>query len=158
LHLQLNNLLWGWVNAQPHLNKIYHDFHIICSTVLCIASFVPLAQNTRVTDKNAIGWFNNFTTLKFSNKWSGHVEYQWRRENFVKHWQQSLFRTGINYQLSNKVSLRLGYVWVETFPYGDIPLQAAGKRFPEHRIFQKATIADKVNKIEMSHRFMLEQR
>jgi Protein of unknown function (DUF2490) len=133
-------------------------FHIICSTVLCIASFVSLAQNTRVTDKNTIGWFNNFTNLKFSKKWSGHVEYQWRRENFVKDWQQSLFRTGINYQVNNKVALRLGYAWIETFPYGDIPLQAAGKRFPEHRVFQMATIVDKVNKIEMSHRFMLEQR
>jgi hypothetical protein len=133
-------------------------FHIICSTVLCIASFVSLAQNTRVTDKNAIGWFNNFTTLKFSNKWSGHLEYQWRRENVVTNWQQSLFRTGINYQLNNKVALRLGYAWIETFPYGDIPLQAAGKRFPEHRVFQMVTINDNLNRIEMSHRFMLEQR
>ncbi len=116
------------------------------------------AQNTRITDKNTIGWFNNFTTLKFSNKWSGHVEYQWRRENFVTQWQQSLFRTGINYQVNKKVALRLGHAWIETFPYGDIPLQAAGKRFPEHRIFQMATITDNNNRIEMSHRFMLEQR
>ena len=26
---------------------------------------------------------------------SGHLEYHWRRENFVNDWQQSLFRTGI---------------------------------------------------------------
>jgi hypothetical protein len=116
------------------------------------------AQNTRITDKNNIGWFNNFTTLKFSNKWSGHLEYQWRRENFVKDWQQSLFRTGVNYQVNNKLSLRLGYAWIETFPYGDFPLQAAGKRFPEHRVFQMATITDNINRVEMSHRFMLEQR
>lgn len=116
------------------------------------------AQNTRIADRNTIGWFNNFTTLKFSNKWSGHAEYQWRRENFITQWQQSLFRTGINYQVNKKLSLRLGYAWIETFPYGNIPLQAAGKRFPEHRIFQMATINDNLNRIEMSHRFMLEQR
>ena len=116
------------------------------------------AQNTRITDKNNIGWFNNFTTLKFSDKWSGHLEYQWRRNEIVTKWQQSLFRTGINYQVNNKLALRLGYAWIETFPYGDIPLQAAGKRFPEHRIFQMATINDNLNRIEISHRFMLEQR
>lgn len=116
------------------------------------------AQNTRTSDKNAIGWFNNFTTLQFSKKWSGHLEYQWRRENFVTAWQQSLFRTGINYQVNNRLTLRAGYAWIETFAYGDIPLQAAGKRFPEHRIYQMATISDKINRVDMSHRFMLEQR
>ena len=116
------------------------------------------AQNTRIADKNNIGWFNNFTTLKFSDKWSGHLEYQWRRNEIVTKWQQSLFRTGINYQVNNKLALRLGYAWIETFPYGDIPLQTAGKRFPEHRIFQMATINDNLNRIEITHRFMLEQR
>jgi hypothetical protein len=115
-------------------------------------------QNTRISDKNAIGWLTNFTTLQFSKKWSGHLEYQWRRENFVTDWQQSLFRTGINYQANSRLTLRAGYAWIETFAYGDIPLQAAGKRFPEHRIFQMATIIDKINRVDMSHRFMLEQR
>jgi Protein of unknown function (DUF2490) len=116
------------------------------------------AQNTRITDRNTIGWFNNFTTIKFSKKWSGHLEYQWRREDIVKSWQQSLFRTGVNYQVNNKLTVRLGYAWAETFPYGDIPLQAAGKRFPEHRIYQMATISDNIRSVDMSHRFLLEQR
>lgn len=131
---------------------------IILLTVTCSLNLVLLGQNTRITDKNSIGWFNNFTTVKFSNKWSGHFEYQWRRENMVRDWQQSLLRTGVNYQVNKKLSLRLGYAWVETFPYGDIPLQAAGKRFPEHRAFQMVTITDQINRTDMSHRFMLEQR
>jgi hypothetical protein len=134
------------------------SYSIITSLFLLLCSLVSSAQNTRITDKNSIGWFNNFTTIKFSKKWSGHLEYQWRRENIVTDWQQSLLRTGVNYQVNNKLTLRLGYAWIETFPYGDIPLQAAGKRFPEHRAFQMATITDNVNRVEMSHRFMLEQR
>ena len=128
--------------------------------IIVLALFIKKipAQNSRITDKNTIGWYNNFTTLKLSDKWSGHLEYQWRRENLVKDWQQSLFRTGINYQANNKLLLRLGYAWVETFSYGDFPLQAGGKRFPEHRIFQMAGISDKISQVEMSHRFMLEQR
>ncbi|MBK7882762.1 MAG: DUF2490 domain-containing protein [Chitinophagaceae bacterium] len=133
-------------------------YRIIITAILCLGSLISFAQNTRITDKNSIGWFNNFTTIKFSKKWSGHLEYQWRRENIVTDWQQSLLRTGVNYQINNKLSFRLGYAWIETFPYGDIPLQAAGKRFPEHRAFQMATITDNVNRVEISHRFMLEQR
>ena len=131
---------------------------LVIFLLLLFFAKIVTAQNTRISDKNSIGWFNNFTTLKFSGKWSGHLEYQWRRENFVKDWQQSLFRTGINYQVNNKLIVRLGYAWIETFPYGDLPIQAAGKRFPEHRAYQMATLSDKVNRIEMSHRFMLEQR
>jgi Protein of unknown function (DUF2490) len=135
------------------LLKYIKAFAVVYFNAACI-----VAQNTRITDKNAIGWFTNFTTIKFAGKWSGHLEYQWRRENFIKDWQQSLFRTGINYHVNNKLTVRLGYARIETFPYGDIPLQAAGKRFPEHRTYQMATITDNTGIPEMSHRFMLEQR
>ncbi len=124
----------------------------------CLIAVISNAQNTRLTDRNTIGWFSQFTTLRFSPKWSGHLEYQWRRDELIRNWQQSLFRTGVNYQVNSRLTLRAGYAWIETFPYGDIPLQAAGKRFPEHRIFQMLTLSDQLNRIEMSHRLMLEQR
>jgi len=116
------------------------------------------AQNTRLSDDNLIGWWNQFATFKFNDKWSGHIEYQWRRDNWVNDWQQGLLRTGINYQLNKKVQLRAGYAWAQTFNYGDYPLQAAGKTFPEHRLYQMVTIADAIGRLEISHRFMLEQR
>ena len=67
-------------------------------------------------------------------------------------------RLGVNYQLNPKIQLRLGYAWIETFPYGEIPLNGMGKDFTEHRLFQMATITDKVSIVDLSHRFMLEQR
>ncbi len=134
------------------------SYRLAFSTIICLVCHISLAQNTRLSDNNNIGWFNNFTTLKFSTKYSGHVEYQWRRDNFVTDWQQSLLRVGLNYQANEKLTLRLGYAWIETFPYGDIPLQVAGKRFPEHRTYQMATITDNIKLMDVSHRFMLEQR
>ncbi len=116
------------------------------------------AQNTRIRDNNTVGWFNNFTTIKFSKKWSGHVEYQWRRESIIKDWLQSLLRVGINYQANPKLQLRNGYAWIETFAYGDIPVNSFGKKFTEHRLYEMATITDKISIVDLSHRFMLEQR
>ena len=52
----------------------------------------------------------------------------------------------------------MGYTWIETYNYGDIPINSFGKQFTEHRAFQMATINDKIGMLELSHRFMLEQR
>lgn len=137
--------------------------HSFCALAISLPAFLlcseqASAQNTRISDHNVIGWYNNFVTVKFNKKWSGHFEYQWRRDRLITDWQQGLLRTGINYQIHPKLQLRAGYAWIETFNYGDIPLQAAGKTFTEHRTFQMATLTDKPGRLEVSHRFMLEQR
>lgn len=124
---------------------------------LCAAA--PLsAQNTRISDHNTIGWFNYFGTFKLNSKIGIHTEYQFRRDNLVTDWQQSLLRVGLNYDLHPRAQLRLGYAWIETYPYGDIPINALGRDFTEHRTFQMLTLSDKIATVEMSHRFMLEQR
>lgn len=133
-----------------------------CSTIVLLMWLGQVspatAQNTRISDHNTIGWFTNTTTLQFAERWSGHFEYQFRRDQFVQTWQQSLLRTGINYRANDRLTLRLGYAWVETFPYGDYTLQAAGRIFPEHRLYQVATLTNPVGRVDVSHRFMLEQR
>jgi hypothetical protein len=53
-------------------------------------------QNNRITTYNTIGWFNYFGTFKVADKFAIHTEYQWRRNDFVKSWQQSLLRVGVN--------------------------------------------------------------
>lgn len=139
------------------MKRIATVLSILCCLLLNAKSKV-FAQNGRITDRNSIGWFNYFGTIKLKAKWSLHTEYQWRRVQIIKDWQQSLLRIGVNYQLNNDVQFRLGYAWAETFAYGDIPLNAFGKQFTEHRTYQMATINDKIGKVSLSHRFMLEQR
>ena len=131
---------------------------LITGLAFLYASLFASAQKTRISNHNTIGWYNYFGTFKLSDRFSLHTEYQWRRNNIIEEWQQSLLRTGINYQLNPKIQLRAGYAWGETFPYGDIPINGFGKDFTEHRIFEMATITDKVSSIDLSHRFMLEQR
>lgn len=116
------------------------------------------AQSPRTRDFNNIGWYNYFGTFKLSSKFGLHTEYQFRRDEWLTDWQQSLLRVGINYQIHPKVQLRTGYAWIETFAYGDIPINALGRAFTEHRLYQMATLTDKIGRLEWSHRFMLEQR
>jgi hypothetical protein len=123
-----------------------------------ISFFEVKSQNTRLTDTNTIGWYNYFGTFKLDDKFSIHSEYQWRRNNIITENQQGLLRVGANYQVNNKIQLRVGYAWVETYPYGDYPINSLGRDFTEHRIFQAITLTDKISKFDVSHRFMLEQR
>ncbi len=116
-----------------------------------------LAQS-RITDKNNIGWWTYNGTFTVSNHFSIHTEYQWRRADYVQKWQQGLLRVGVNYKYNDETLFRAGYAWAETYPYGDIPLNGMGKDFTEHRIYEMAQLSGKISKLGTSHRIMLEQR
>lgn len=116
------------------------------------------AQNTRLSDHNTIGWYGYFGTFKLSQKWGIHTEYQLRRTHFITKPQQGLLRVGVNYDPVSTIQLRIGYAWAETFPYGEFAINGMGKDFTEHRLFQMVTLLDKISIIDISHRFMLEQR
>lgn len=115
------------------------------------------AQNDRVNDYNNINWLQTFNTISITEKWSLHLEYQWRRENGLKNWQQSLLRLGANYKLNDAVAIHMGYGWIETFPYGDYPIASAGT-FPEHRLYEQISFKQPINKWTFTHRFRIEQR
>lgn len=113
---------------------------------------------TRMTHYNTIGWYGFFSTIKLSDKWGIHAEYQYRRNNIITEWQQGLFRVGINYQVNPSVLLRLGYAIAETYPYGEFPINGLGRNFTEHRLYQMAQLSHKEDRFDIQHRFMLEQR
>lgn len=93
--------------------------------------------------------------FKIAPKLTIHTEYQWRRVDVVKNWQQGLARTSLNYAVRKDVSLNIGYAFAETFPYGDYP---PAFKFPEHRIFEQVVVKNPIGAAELSHRFTLEQR
>ncbi len=127
--------------------------------VVCLGCFqIALGQNNRLNTNNNIGWYNYFGTFKVTEKYGIHTEYQWRRNNYITDWQQSLLRVGLNYNLNPRVLFRVGYAWIETYPYGDIPLNGLGRDFTEHRIFEMVQLSHKEGIVDFSHRFMLEQR
>jgi hypothetical protein len=123
-----------------------------------IANSNVFSQNNRLNTNGTIGWYNYFGTFKLNEKFGLHTEYQFRRDNVITDWQQSLLRVGVNYNLNPRVQFRAGYAWIETFNYGEIPINGFGKDFTEHRLFQMVQLSHKEGIIDLSHRFMLEQR
>jgi len=115
-----------------------------------------LAAQDRVIDSNANAWVMYFGDHPVGEKWGVHLEGQWRRHNPFSDWQQLLLRPGVNYELSDAVTLTGGYAFIDTHRYGDFP---AAARFPEHRMFQQAVVRhDAGDRLDLSHRYRLEQR
>lgn len=131
---------------------------LLLLTFLFLNGLVSYSQNTRITDPNTIGWYAFTANIKLNNTWSLNSEFQWRRDELITEPMQNLWRTGLNYTVNPKLGIRLGYALVETFNYGDIPLNNFGKQFTEHRSWQMVNLSDKIRSFELSHRFMLEQR
>ena len=65
------------------------------AAILFLSPLFSLAQN-RINEYYNIGWYALFVTPKISNKVSAHIEYQWRRVDWIKNWQQSFW--GSNYK------------------------------------------------------------
>lgn len=122
---------------------------------LLVFSGEIFAQEQRLSDQNTIGWFVYTGSFKVNSRLAIHTEYQWRRTDVVKNWQQGLLRTGLNYSLNKQVNLLAGYAFAQTYVYGDYP---AAFPFPEHRIFEQVIIKNPIGSVDLSHRFMLEQR
>ena len=128
-------------------------------TPLCLILSRPItAQSNRIKDHEKIGWYNVFSTVQFNKKFELHGEYQWRRTQFIREWQQSLIRFGLTYNVSQNVKVRLGYAHVETFAYGLYALNALGKNFTEHRLFQMIQHNSNEGFLGINHRFITEQR
>lgn len=129
----------------------------IFTAVLLLLCQLTYAQNDRVNDYNNTNWLQLFNTISLTKKWSLHAEYQWRRTEGMKNWQQSLLRIGVNRKLNENITAQAGYAWIETFPYGDFPLANNGT-FPEHRIYEQVSFKQPIKKWTFTHRFRIEQR
>lgn len=124
---------------------------------ILVLSFAAAAQNDRVNDYNNTNWAQVFITKAINKKTDWLIEYQWRRADGLKNWQQGLFRTAIQYKFSPEFSAVAGYAEAETFAYGDYPIASAGT-FPEHRLFEQFIFKQSVNKLTVTNRFRIEQR
>jgi hypothetical protein len=130
-------------------------FYSLIVLALCLAA-ATASNAQRISDVNTIGWYNSFGTIHVNPKTSIWLEYQWRRENFITDWQQSLARVGVKRHFKNGLAALLGYGYIITYPYGDYP--AGPYHIPEHRIWEQLTWNDNIGRVGLNHRMRLEQR
>lgn len=125
--------------------------------LLCLMTAALPAQGpSRVSDPNFHAWYMYFGDHQVGEgPWGVHFDGQYRRQGVGQKWQQLLLRPGINYDFNPHVQVSGGYAFIRSHPYGDFPAQT---NTPEHRIWQQLLLRQKAGKVNLAHRFRLEQR
>jgi len=124
-----------------------------CLLILFLLNSSFFSQKEISTQNHA--WLSYAGNHKISKKMSIHTEYQWRRNDGFKNWQQSLTRVGFDYLGSANYTASLVYGWIVTYPYGE---QAIAHQFNEHRITEQFNTKSQHGRFELQHRYRLEQR
>lgn len=118
---------------------------------LCFYSSMAIAQ----TSGQSTGWLFLMNNNKLSKKWGTHLDVQLRTGDQFSHLRNFMFRPGLTYFLNDKSDLTLGYLLNQTY----IPQEStADIQLTEHRIWQQYIYRHKLNTLNFSHRFRLEQR
>lgn len=118
-----------------------------------LAAALPLQART---DDNASGWYNYSGDHPLGNsRWGVHLEGQWRRTHVGLTPQQLLLQPGVFYRVNQRVTVGAGYDFLQTYRYGDFPVQAP---FPEHRVYENVAVSIPVPKFPLTTRLQFEQR
>lgn len=127
--------------------------------LLLIVIFHPWNNSTsgqdRISTVNQHAWFSYTGDHPVSKRWELHLEGQWRRHDLGLKWQQLQLRPAVNYALNQSAVVMTGYAFTDTFQYGDYPVPY---RFPEHRAFEQILLKHRIGKVDLQHRYRLEQR
>lgn len=113
------------------------------------------AQSDKEIATHNNGWFMYFGNHRVSEKLGIHTEYQWRRNDWINNWQQSLLRVGLDWHVEKSLTVTTGYGWIKSFPYGEQPISFS---FNEHRIWQQLILQHNSKSFYFHHRYRLEQR
>lgn len=123
--------------------------HIIAIALVTLASVSTLfAQKTGTT------WFASFNTIGLNKGFSIHFDGQWRSGDHYSKMLTLLLRPGLNYKVSDKLTVTAGYGLIS----GRRTISGISGYAPEHRIWQQAVYTHPLLNSSLAHRFRLEQR
>lgn len=119
--------------------------------------FATLFTHAQETGENKWGaWYMYFGTFKIAEKLSIHTEAQFRYYEMTDNFNQMLLRTGLNYHINDKYTVTAGYGFIETDGrFEEFPNEPNAS---EHRIFEQLVINNHWGKVNLNHRYRIEQR
>lgn len=121
--------------------------------LIFIGNYSLVAQNKDYTHFSS--W--NTLTLKFNvnEKLSVKSEFNFRRTNFLKDWEQIVLRPSIQYQILPSIKSTIGYSFIQNYSYSDhlSPLDTR-----ENNIWQQLFINQNFKYFDISHRIRFEER
>jgi hypothetical protein len=122
--------------------------------LLIIAFFLLFVSSSKAQSTETGGWLFLSHTQKLSSKFDLLADVQLRTADQFKYWKNLLSRTALNYNLSKKHSVALGYAYLGEWEKSD-----DGKIYSrEHRSYQQYQFSFQHKRKEISFRGRFEQR
>ena len=118
-------------------------------SVLLLAGCVLLQAQSQFS-----GWLASFNTIKTGKKTSIHADLQLRSSDELGYIQTLLLRTGVNIHLNKKLIVTTGYAYIRNYR----SIAAIAGYAAEHRVWEQFLYNHKIKRIQVSHRFRIEQR
>jgi hypothetical protein len=125
---------------------------------LCLFLFSSGArsQTEKNVDKQSLLWTRYYNQLELNNKWSVHTEIDNRI--FINPVTQNIFvsRIQLRDKVTEKVELGAGFAYFSVATQD--PEVKTGFHIPEYRLQQDATVKQALGKVNLTHRYLLEER
>ncbi|EIA09691.1 hypothetical protein HJ01_01109 [Flavobacterium frigoris PS1] len=114
------------------------------------------AQTEKKIDKQSLLWTRYCNQLELNNKWSVHTEVDNRI--FINPVTQNIFvsRVQVRDKVTDKVELGAGFAYFSVATQD--PDIKTGFHIPEYRLQQDATVRQTLGKVNLTHRYMIEER
>ena len=113
-----------------------------------------LAQE-RTTRENLNAWATVIGDVQLTKRWFADYDVSLRTSGPFEEKMQFLPRLSVRYQPRPALRFNVGYNFVETWPYGKLP---NAFRAPEHRMWEQVQLSQSVGRVNLTHRYRLEQR
>ncbi|MBT9391896.1 DUF2490 domain-containing protein [Hymenobacter sp. NST-14] len=99
-------------------------------------------------------WLMFLSDVRLSARWGLHAEAQVLRTHTSALGLQNVLRAGANYYATDHLLLTGGYAFSQSFPDAGYPVPIG----PEHRLYQQVQFHDTGSRVQVQHRYRLEQR
>ncbi|WP_299250695.1 DUF2490 domain-containing protein [uncultured Cytophaga sp.] len=130
---------------------MYKKILLLMAIIVSVDSF---AQSKNIYHDNFI-WTQYVIKGQFAKKWSASLDIGYRSHNYADKVAQYYVRPFITYQISSKVNVLAGYAYFESSQYLN-----GYQNFmrPENRLVQRLTVTQNVGRVEIKHRYRIEER
>lgn len=123
--------------------------------ILFICMAVIAAVSAQAQLPQFAGWAASFNTFRLQEtKFSIHLDVQARSTDKLEHFQTTIVRPGLNYQVRKNMTVSAGYGLV----HNSRSLNSVTDMIAEHRIWEQFIVHHPLGFVPIQHRFRVEQR
>lgn len=125
---------------------------LVITIFLIMFFFIVNAQEREI---HYSSWNTIDINKKLNEKWSVNTEFNFRRTNFLRVWEQFIIRPFVHYTFENDLDIAIGYSYIKNYNYSDFSTPID---FIENNIFQQLTLKHMFSWFSFDHRLRFEER